>query len=548
MKRKALIPLIMLVIFPILAFGLLSWKIMNKDRKTMALLFHDLTQSQLAIVDRLIGQIFSEKEEQFLKSSRELKWNPTALREFNRKAWSLRQVFALEADGQRMFPPSDAERTRKEEAFLQRTQAVWDQFVSRTRPNEETSMANPPPEEESIFPGTKKPSGFMKVLPEESRGWFSWMSGTRISHIFWRRDNSGRVLGFELDSVRFLSDLIALLPATDFEMDTPENYRIRLLDAHGSPIYQWGKYEMEKLQDPLERLPLSPPLGNWNLEYYGPGLKESSGYMLIQWITLMTMACLFIGGLGYFLYREQNREMKSAEQRVNFVNQVSHELKTPLTNIRLYAELLESKLEQSGFEEGQDNKPRHYLNVITSESQRLSRLISNVLMFSKSRKDQLRFQPRTDSVDGIIFKSLEAFKPIMESKGVRIETHLSAENPVEVDPEIVEQILNNLFSNLEKYGASGKLMKIESLQNVNQTRVRVSDHGPGIPAKDRQSIFEPFYRVGSSLNEGVTGTGIGLSISRQLAHLHGGDLVLIETEKGACFELRLHTPIEEKAP
>jgi signal transduction histidine kinase len=89
--------------------------------------------------------------------------------------------------------------------------------------------------------------------------------------------------------------------------------------------------------------------------------------------------------------------------------------------------------------------------------------------------------------------------------------------------------------------AGGRVKIVSSLEAEN-SRIRVIDDGPGIPAREAERIFDPFYRVSDKLTDGVSGTGLGLGIARDLARLHGGDLVLLPSERGACFELSLHTP------
>ncbi|MEH6454952.1 MAG: ATP-binding protein, partial [Cocleimonas sp.] len=110
------------------------------------------------------------------------------------------------------------------------------------------------------------------------------------------------------------------------------------------------------------------------------------------------------------------------------------------------------------------------------------------------------------------------------------------------DPDILEQILNNLLSNVEKYASSGKRLDINSEIKNNQFVVRIRDYGSGISRAERKHIFKPFYRIDDKITEGVSGTGIGLTIARQQAEYLGGSLEYIDVSEGACFELKL--PIE----
>jgi signal transduction histidine kinase len=137
---------------------------------------------------------------------------------------------------------------------------------------------------------------------------------------------------------------------------------------------------------------------------------------------------------------------------------------------------------------------------------------------------------------------LEHFSAPLESRGVKTVFHAGAAAAVQFDRDAVEQILGNLFSNVEKYAASGGSLEITSRQDGQMTSITVRDRGPGIPRGQEQRVFEPFQRLSNKLTDGVTGTGIGLTIARDLARRHGGDLVVVPTEGGACLQLDLRTP------
>src|SRR5690606_38541242 len=115
---------------------------------------------------------------------------------------------------------------------------------------------------------------------------------------------------------------------------------------------------------------------------------------------------------------------------------------------------------------------------------------------------------------------------------------------VYADADAVGQIVANLVSNVEKYAASGGSLVIATRQDADRAVVRVTDRGPGIAAAHEGKVFTPFYRVSDRVTDGVTGTGIGLAIARDLARAGGGDLVLVPAGTGACFELILPRSME----
>jgi signal transduction histidine kinase len=309
-------------------------------------------------------------------------------------------------------------------------------------------------------------------------------------------------------------------------------------------MYEWGKYQVKQDEKSTAMIPLSHPLGSWKLEYYAPALTGATTTNSLSIVVGVLLIGIALTALATYLYREHQREVRVAQQRVNFVNQVSHELKTPLTNIRLYAELLETEVADVFDDEQQQEgeKARKYIAIITAESQRLSRLIANVLRFGQLQKSQLDLRLQAAKLDEVIQRCVLAFSPALKAKGIVVSLDLHANILVMLDTEALEQILNNLISNAEKYAASGAALHISSTQTFDLSTILVRDFGLGIAALERVRIFQPFYRVSSLLSDGVTGTGIGLDIARQLARLHGGDLVLQEVDIGACFKLTLHTP------
>ena len=148
----------------------------------------------------------------------------------------------------------------------------------------------------------------------------------------------------------------------------------------------------------------------------------------------------------------------------------------------------------------------------------------------------------------MITRCVAAFQPALDAKGITVQLDAHAGSQVMLDPEALEQILNNLVSNVEKYAAAGGAIHISSRQDQDISTVEVRDFGPGIAPQDHNRIFEAFYRVSSRLTDGVSGTGIGLGIARELAHLHGGDLMVLDVAQGACFQLTLHTPSAKDEP
>ena len=200
----------------------------------------------------------------------------------------------------------------------------------------------------------------------------------------------------------------------------------------------------------------------------------------------------------------------------------------------MYADLLESKIAE------EESQSRSYLKVITNESRRLTRLISNVLTFAQSQRQEIRLHKTANIPDQVITETIAHFRPALENRNFQIKLDLNAEQEVQIDGDILEQILGNIFGNVEKYAAEGQFLAVSSRQQEGRLEITIADHGPGIPVNQRETIFKPFHRISNQLSDGVSGTGIGLSIVRELACLHGGD-IFTANRKGATFQLTLST-------
>lgn len=386
-------------------------------------------------------------------------------------------------------------------------------------------------------------------------GWYGWYWGRTLHLLYWER-TAGGFHGAELNAARFLADTIAELPESN--PATPQPLLpgcVRLTDAVSGVLYQWGgASDPAPGERPTAEMALSPPLDSWRLAIFvAPAAAEAWGggrRVLVTFGAAWGAVALALAGLAVVFYREQNRALREAAQRVSFVNQVSHELKTPLTNIRMYAEMLEDGMDSENVE---DEKARRHVGVIVSESRRLSRLIANILTFSRGQRGRLALHPAAGVVDDVVREVIEHHRASMESRGIAIEFDPDAPAVVRLDADALAQILGNLLSNVEKYAAAGGFVRVATRQETKQdegrkiknedyTILTVTDNGPGIPRRMRERIFRPFVRLSDRVTDGVTGSGIGLTIARELARLHGGDLTVVASEAGAVFEMRLATP------
>ena len=553
MRPRLLVILVLIVVLPLALVVFLGARMARNERRMLQLRVQEILVSRLRDVDAEIQEVLSKQGRALLQLQELSGRSPEELRQMNTRFPAVSQIFVLNPAGTLVYPAPEAALTDDERAFLERTRDIWlDHQIPPTGEEDHTRSATLPPvqavqQRQTAQVATKGEKGGKVYEGKASKGapvsdeygWYAWFWRNGVNLIYWWRDANGFIVGAELNRGRMLSEIINALPDTDPRSPTLPDGRIILRDAQGASIYQWGLYERGEKEEPRAALTLSPPLSSWRLDYYASprmAVPEMGRSVLFNVFSAAVVLTLSVVALAYYFYRENAREMREAAQRISFVNQVSHELKTPLTNIRMYAEMLEDELEEA------DDRTRHRLGVITSESQRLSRLIGNVLTFSRKQRSALKLRRSPAVVDHVLANTIEHFAAPLRAKGMEVAFEANAPLEAQFDPDVVEQVVGNLLSNVEKYASSGKFVQISSSQKGDEVSVSVADDGPGIPARERRRIFDPFYRVSSRLTDGVAGTGIGLAIARDLARLHGGDLTLDSTQSGACFTFTFHAP------
>jgi hypothetical protein len=242
---------------------------------------------------------------------------------------------------------------------------------------------------------------------------------------------------------------------------------------------------------------------------------------------------------AYILWRDIRRDVRMAEMRSQFVSSVSHELKTPLTSIRMFAETL--RLGRSKDKKAQEE----YLDTIVNESQRLTRLLNNVLDFSKIEQGKRTYRPEPTSLEDIFQSVARTMEYPLSQQGFTIDVKIENNIPdVRVDRDAMEQALLNLLHNAMKYSGDSREIGMRLKKRDGYALIQVIDHGIGISLQEQKKIFEKFYRAASPENERIAGTGLGLALVSHIVESHGGRLELeSEPGKGSTFSILI--PLEE---
>lgn len=279
------------------------------------------------------------------------------------------------------------------------------------------------------------------------------------------------------------------------------------------------------------------PFGSLRATSYLRALPEPRGSGR-SWILQLTAALLVVGLLGVIaLWRMVSVVVQFAERRNNFVAAVSHELKTPLTAIRMYSEML-----RDGYVLSEDKRDEYYATM-AAESERLSRLIQNVLELSRLEKGANR--GGGDLVTGDVRPVLEEGLRVLErharDRGFTLRLEVEPDLPaVRYERDGLLQVLINLVDNGIKFSkdADPREVVVEALRKGDGVQVRIRDHGPGVPQKQLRSIFQPFFRGERELTRRTKGTGIGLALVKGIVERMGGSVTARNHPDGG-FEVRV---------
>ena len=230
---------------------------------------------------------------------------------------------------------------------------------------------------------------------------------------------------------------------------------------------------------------------------------------------LLALFAIAVGLLTVTLI-QLRRQQELARMRTEFVSGVSHELRTPLAQIRWFAELL-----HMGKLRSEDERLRS-AGIIDQEARRLTYLVENVLNFSRAEKGTNRVSLSPSDFDHEIRDVLELFAPLARARQMSLDARLDAGAVVHLDRDALRQILLNLLDNAVKYGPAGQTIVVGSEVSADRARVWVEDQGPGIPHDERVRVWEPYVRLKRDVESATGGSGIGLSVVRELVAMHGG--------------------------
>ncbi|HEU0013471.1 MAG TPA: HAMP domain-containing sensor histidine kinase [Longimicrobium sp.] len=364
--------------------------------------------------------------------------------------------------------------------------------------------------------------------------------GGRTRHLVYFRvpapEGARYAYGFELDPARFrrlfqeLFTKTELLPAELASGNTNEQLiSMRVYAPDGTELFAsgdtagWYRADVDSLAPQLGGIHVMATMRpDAARRLVIGGLPRSRLPMLVALLVL----AMGLTVLAVMLIR---REAQLAALRSDFVSSVSHELRTPLAQVRLFMETLRLGRYRT------DQQREWLLDNMERETTRLTTLVDNVLHFSRSERGALRGDLEVVALDEYVPQVVESFAPLAATRRVELRTDIEPGLVARLDPEAFRQVLLNLLDNAVKYGPQGQTVRVSvSLAGAN-ARIAVEDEGPGVDAAERERIWEPFRRGERAIGSVAVGSGIGLSVVREIVAWHGGAARVEDGEKGARF-------------
>jgi signal transduction histidine kinase len=352
------------------------------------------------------------------------------------------------------------------------------------------------------------------------------------------RDNQRYIQGALIEQKAFLSGVIeASFRETSLERmsDLIAAYQGEVLAAYSADTLDSYTRGSDQLSgELLHRSRLSTPVDGLELIFTLRYLPAGPGAGINAWVSVILF--LVLSGGFYGIYRLGLGQINLLDQQQDFVSAVSHELKTPLTSIRMYGEML-----REGWAPA--DKQREYYDYIYDESERLTRLINNVLQLARMTRNDLKVQLKSVSVAELVdmIRSKIATQVARAGFNLRLDCPPECEShKLQIDPDYFTQIIINLVDNAIKFSVSAQTKAVDiQCRQLQEGGVmfKVRDYGPGIPKDQLKKIFKLFYRTESELTRETVGTGIGLALVKQLSASMNGTIDVINVDPGAEFRL-----------
>jgi signal transduction histidine kinase len=530
--RKAGILFVLAVLVPSMVLAWVALRSLRDQElilgKQRDLLYEELAESLAKDVIDIIGEqqtLFGQKVELVRGNITENEIEQRFDRYIERLMPIAKTGFVVSMDGRMLSPPllgePQARRFRLQyERFLTSKETAQVYWEGPKGPVNLTKL-----DSDAVKKGTPQAARaeFRELVGDKTQGTVARFVDNELGLLFWYRPPQQQeiVYGMEV-SLAKLAQLFTNVVNVSSKAAAAE-VCVAILDENFRPIAKSRPDFHTDWRETFEAADVGDLLPHWKVAVYllNPAeLGRAARVLRLTLSLLIGVAVLSILGGGWLVFRDVNREFRQAHLRSDFVSNVSHELKTPLTSIRMFTELLAEG------RAGDQGKAKDYLRVIISETARLTRLINNVLDFARIERGEKRYHFEKVDLCGVIRETVEGYRPTLERHGFTIELNLPAsELMVEGDRDGLAQIILNLLSNAEKYSTDRKEIHVE-LKRGDGAKVRllVEDRGRGVPKGFEEKIFDQFFRAHDLLADAIPGAGLGLTLARQIARAHRGEI------------------------
>jgi len=349
--------------------------------------------------------------------------------------------------------------------------------------------------------------------------------------------------GWQMSLVRHLTDgtylggIVSLANLQDALL-LVLNARLRQLGEHAEGTLITS--DESRPESTLALLRLAQPLSFWQLAVESKGEASPVALWqsrLIRWSVILCLGAILAG--VYWMWKRIQQEHQLSRLKTDFVSNVSHELKTPMTSIRMFVETLYLKRYRNASE------AEEYLNIMQQEIERLARLVDKVLDFSRMERGRKQFDFAEGELQVVVREIVKVFQRQMRESEEPCEIHVQiAENipPILFDRDTIVEVLWNLLHNAVKYSHPPKRASVKLAREADTVTLTVVDNGIGIQKREQKRIFERFYRVDDTLTREVEGSGLGLAMVKYIVEAHGGT-ISVESQVGEGSTFMVSLPV-----
>ncbi len=235
------------------------------------------------------------------------------------------------------------------------------------------------------------------------------------------------------------------------------------------------------------------------------------------------------------------KEREAERSKNDLITNVAHDLRTPLTSIIGYLELLKNKQDLD------EDVRKKFIDIAYSKSKRLEKLIEDLFGFTKLNYGKIAMKPGMLDIVKLMEQILDEFYPNFQDAGLSYE--FTCQEPgirIEADGNLLARLFDNLINNAIKYGADGKVVQVSIEKEDPMVVIRITNYGKIIPKQELDHIFEKFYRVEHSRSMNTGGTGLGLAIAKSVVELHGGSIEASSSMRGTVFEVKLYQSLKDR--